>query len=187
MKVGINTFLFTSPFTSESIDWLSKFAGWGFDSVEIAVENPDDINAALINETLQKNNLRCETVCAVMTPERDLRGTIDQQRSALEYLKGTMEVMKQIGAKMLVGPLYSSVGRAEAVTDEDYKAQWMTVVNHLRVLCDCAKLKGLTLAIEPLNRFETDFINTCTQGLRLISDVNKRQPPYSSGYFSHEY
>ena len=105
--------------------------------------------------------------------ERDLRGTSNQQQSALRYLKGTMDVMEQIGAKMLVGPLYSSVGRAEAVTDEDYKAQWNTVVDNLRVLCDYARLKGLTLAIEPLNRFETDFINTCEQALKLINDVNK--------------
>ena len=171
--IGINTFLFASPFTNESIDWLNKFAGWGFDSVEIALENASDIDAALIKRTLQKNNLICESVCAVMTTERDLRGNIDQQQTAVQYLKGTMEVMKQIGAKMLVGPLYSSVGRAEAVTDEDYKAQWLTVVTHLKELCDYAKLKGLTLAIEPLNRFETDFINTCEQALKLINDVNR--------------
>jgi len=174
MKViGINTFLFTSPFTSESIGWLDKFASWGFDSVEIAIENPEDIDAALVNKSLQKNKFRCDTVCGVMMTERDLRGTSDQQQSALKYLKGTMDVMQQIGAKMLVGPLYSSVGRADAVTDEDYKSQWSTVVKHLKELCDYAKLKGLTLAIEPLNRFETDFINTCAQGLKLISDVNK--------------
>lgn len=174
MKViGINTFLFTSPFTSESIGWLDKFAGWGFDSVEIAIENPEDIDAVLVKKALQKNKFRCDTVCGVMMTERDLRGTSDQQQSALKYLKGTMDVMEQIGAKMLVGPLYSSVGRADAVTDEDYKAQWSTVVKHLKELCDYAKLKGLTLAIEPLNRFETDFINTCAQGLKLISDVNK--------------
>lgn len=174
MKViGINTFLFTSPFTSESIDWLSKFSDWGFDSVEIAIENPEDIDTALVKATLQKNKLLCETVCAVMITDRDLRGTSHQQQSALTYLKGTMDVMEQIGAKMLVGPLYSSVGRAEAVSDEDYKAQWSIVVKHLKELCDYAKLRGLTLAIEPLNRFETDFINTCEQALKLISDVNK--------------
>jgi D-psicose/D-tagatose/L-ribulose 3-epimerase len=174
MKViGINTFLFTSPFTSESIGWLDKFAGWGFDSVEIAIENPEDIDAALIKKALERNKFSCDTVCAVMMTERDLRGTSDQQQSALKYLKGTMDVMEQIGAKMLVGPLYSSVGRADAVADEDYKTQWSTVVRHLKELCDYAKLKGLTLALEPLNRFETDFINTCAQGLRLISDVNK--------------
>ncbi len=172
MKIGINTFLFTSPFTNKDVALFPMFKSWGFDFVEIALENPSDIDAVYIKEELEKNGLDCLAICAAMGPDRDLRGTKEQQQTALSYLKGVMDQMKALGCPVLAGPLYSSVGRAEQVAKEDYKNQWKTVVAHLKDLSDYAQERNIVLAIEPLNRFETDFMNTCEQGLNMINDVN---------------
>ena len=40
MRFGINTFLFTFPFTNESTKWFKTFKKWGFDTVEIAIDDP---------------------------------------------------------------------------------------------------------------------------------------------------
>jgi D-psicose/D-tagatose/L-ribulose 3-epimerase len=172
MKFGINTFLFTSPFTNESISLFPKFKQWGFDSVEIALEDASHIDARLIRQALDDNGLTCGSICAAMGPGRDLRGTKEEQNTAAEYIKGVIDVMPVLGCPILVGPLYSSVGRAEPVSEEDYKVQWDTVVANLKVLAAYAKEKGVKLAIEPLNRYETDFINTAEQGLKMIADVD---------------
>ncbi len=170
-SIGINTFLFVSPFTNESVELFAKFSDWGFDTVEVAAEEPCKLDAVLIKASLEKHKLRCLSVCAVMGPDRDLRGTIKQQQTALHYLKEALDLSKQVGAEILAGPLYSSVGRAEAVAESEYALQEKTVIQHLKNLCNCAEEKGIKLAIEPLNRFETDFINTCEQGLALIEKV----------------
>ena len=162
-KIGINTFLFTSPFTNESVQWFSKFRSWGFDTVEIAVEDPDALDASIIKKALLKNNLSCQSICAAMGPDRDLRGNEEQQNTSLTYLKSTIDFMQKIGATLLGGPIYSSVGRADFVTTEDYKTQQDLVVKHLKDLCEYAEARSVRIAIEPLNRFETDFINTCDQ------------------------
>ena len=167
-KIGINTFLFTSPFSNECVQWFSKFKSWGFDTVEIAVEDPDILDASVIKEALLKNNLSCQSVCAAMGPDRDLRGNEEQQNTSLTYLKSTIDFTEKIGATLLGGPLYSCVGRADFVATEDYKAQQKLVVKHLKELCEYAKAKWVKLAIEPLNRFETDFLNTCDQALELL-------------------
>jgi D-psicose/D-tagatose/L-ribulose 3-epimerase len=73
--IGINTFLFTSPFTNDSVELFASFADWGFDSVEIAAENPSALDATIIKAALSKNNLRCISVAAAFGPDRDLRGT----------------------------------------------------------------------------------------------------------------
>jgi len=46
MRFGINTFLFTSPFTNQSTKLFGQFKRWGFDSVEIPVEAPSHIDPA---------------------------------------------------------------------------------------------------------------------------------------------
>jgi D-psicose/D-tagatose/L-ribulose 3-epimerase len=71
----------------------------------------------------------------------------------------------------LIGPVYSAVGRADAVPAKEYKQQWRTVVKHLKTLSACAGDKGKKICLEPLNRFETDFINTCDQALNMLADV----------------
>ena len=170
--IGINTLLFASPFTNENVALFSKFSAWGFDTVEIAVEDPSKLDAQLIKRSLESHNLHCLSVCAVMSQDRDLRGTTTQQQTAVHYIKATLDFAKQLGAEMLIGPLYSSVGRAEAVPENDQALQRETVAGHLKNLCSYAKEKQLKLAIEPLNRFETDFINTCDQALSLIEKVD---------------
>jgi D-psicose/D-tagatose/L-ribulose 3-epimerase len=79
--------------------------------------------------------------------------------------------MPLLGANMLVGPLYSSVGRAEQVTAAENKEQWLTVTNHIRALAAKAETAGLKLALEPLNRFETDFVNTAAQAIALVKAI----------------
>lgn len=171
MKFGINTFLFTSPFTTESISLFPKFKQWGFDSVEIALEDLSHIDAGIVKKALDDNGLVCGSLCVAMGPGRDLRGTEEEQQEAISYITSLLGVMNELGCPILVGPLYSSVGRADAVDPDAYRKQWNTVVAHFKVLAKYATQLNLKLAIEPLNRYETDFINTCEQALQMVNDV----------------
>ncbi|RCH53863.1 sugar phosphate isomerase/epimerase [Mucilaginibacter hurinus] len=172
MKFGINTFLFTSPFTTDSIALFPKFKQWGFDSVELAIEDAAHIDAAAVRKALDDNGLVCDSICGAFGPGRDLRGTAEEQQGSVDYIKSILDIMPTLGCTILSGPMYSTVGRTEPVEDADYKQQWDTVVGHLKQLAPYAHERGLKLAIEPLNRYETDFINTVDQGLKMIADVN---------------
>jgi len=171
MKFGINTFLFASPFTNESTRWFRRFKAWGFDGVEIAIENPTDIDPAYVKAQLDRHGLVCTSVCACFPPSRDLRGTQAQQRATIIYLKRLLDIADVLGTNIVMGPLYSATGRADAVPAAEYKRQWRTVCGHLKTICTYAEANGKIICLEPLNRFETDFLNTVEQGLRMIRQV----------------
>jgi len=171
MKFGINTFLFTSPFDNASTKLFKQFKKWGFDSVEIAIEDPSHIDPAHVKRELDRHGLVCGSVCACMGPDRDLRGTSEQQKTGLDYMMKVIDQMVALDCPSLIGPEYSAVGRADAVPPTEYKKQWATVVKNLKTLCRHAEKRGKQVCLEPLNRFETDFINTCEQGLKMIKDV----------------
>jgi D-psicose/D-tagatose/L-ribulose 3-epimerase len=172
MRFGINTFLFTSPFTTKSVGLFKNFKKWGFDSAELAIEDPSHIDPARVKEALDENGLVCGSVCGAFGLDRDLRGTPESQQNSIRYVTGLMDQMTVLGCTTFAGPVYSAVGRAEAESDKDKKTQWKLVVKNLKKLCKAAEDKGITIAIEPLNRFETDFINTCDQALAMLADVN---------------
>jgi len=171
MRLGINTFLFTSPFTNDSTKLFKTFKKWGFESIEIPIEDPSHIDPAFVKAELDKLGLVCGSVCACLGPDRDFRGTPEAQKNAMDYMIKCIDQMVVLGCPTLAGPVYSSVGRADAVPPAEYKQQWKAVVNNLRKLCDYAESKGKQVCMEPLNRFETDFINTVDQALQMIKDV----------------
>jgi len=171
MKFGINTFLFTSPFTNASTRLFPKFKAWGFDGVEIAIENPADIDPAFVKAQLNRHGLVCTSVCACFPPGRDLRGTRAQQRATVVYMKRLVDMAGGLGTNIVMGPLYSATGRANAVPTAEYKRQWRTVRGHLKTICHYAGANGKIICLEPLNRFETDFLNTVEQGLQMIREV----------------
>lgn len=171
MKFGINTFLFTSPFTNASTRLFPKFKAWGFDGVEIAIENPADIDPAFVKAQLDRHGLFCTSVCACFPPSRDLRGTKAQQRATVIYMRRLVDIAGVLGTNIIMGPLYSATGRADAVPAADYKRQWQTVRGHLKTICAYAEANKKIICLEPLNRFETDFLNTVEQGLQMIREV----------------
>jgi D-psicose/D-tagatose/L-ribulose 3-epimerase len=148
-----------------------KFKRWGFDTVEIPVEDPSHIDPAYVKQQLDRHGLVCGSVCACTGPERDLRGTAKQQRTALDYMRALLDQMVVLDAPKLIGPVYSAVGRADAVPAPEYRRQWKTVSKHLKALSTYAQERGKVICLEPLNRFETDFINTCDQALQMVRDV----------------
>jgi D-psicose/D-tagatose/L-ribulose 3-epimerase len=86
-------------------------------------------------------------------------------------MKRVLDRMVELNALTLVGVVYSTVGRTEAVPAKEKRQQWRTVVKNLKEVSRHAADRGRVIALEAINRFETDFINTCDQGLAMIADV----------------
>jgi D-psicose/D-tagatose/L-ribulose 3-epimerase len=171
MRFGINTFLFSCPFTDASTRLFPKFKKWGFESVEIGIEDPEQLDAGHLNSQLTRHGLVCGSVTPCLGPDKDLRGTPQQQRAGIQSMKRVIDFMMRIDCPRLIGVVYSTVGRAEAVPPAEKRRQWKTVAKNLLEVCNYAADRGRIVALEPINRFETDFINTCEQGLRMIEAV----------------
>ena len=171
MRFGLNSFLYTSPFTTASVGLFKKFKAWGYDTVEIPIEDPSHIDPVKVKAAADKAGIAIGSVCAAMGPGRDFRGTDEEQATGMAYCMALIDQAAIMGCPSLIGPIYSVVGKADAVPPAQQKVEWALVVKNLKVLASHAEAKGVTLCIEPLNRFETDFLNTCDQGLRLIKAV----------------
>lgn len=174
MRFGINSFLYVSPFTSESVKLFSQFKKWGFDTVEIPVEAPEHIDPAKVKAAADKAGLAIGSICACMGPGRDFRGTAAEQKTASDYVRTLIDQAATMGCPSVIGPIYSVVGKADAVEPAQQKKEFALVVKNLKPLAKYAEKKGVTLCIEPLNRFETDFLNTCDKGLTLIKAVGSK-------------
>lgn len=173
IKFGVSTWLWTSPFSTESIDELfSKTKGMGFDVVEIAVEDPSIIDAKAVKAGLEKYGLGV-VICGAFGPSRDLTHddpAVHQQ--CFSYISGCFDLCVELNAGFLAGPMYSAVGKARMVPPEQRKREWDLAVKNLRIVCEMAEKRGLKIALEPLNRFESDLVNTAEDVLRMVNDID---------------
>ncbi len=172
MKFGANTFIWASPFsTAQHLSLLDKVRGMGFDIVEIAVEDPALIDVNALKAALSNAGLEA-IVCGVFGPDRNLSSADAAIRSSADqYLRWCIDAAAALGSPVVTGPMYSAVGKARLETAAERAAEWQRAVAGLRQVCAYAAPRGVSLAFEPLNRFETDMVNVVAQGLQLIDDV----------------
>lgn len=173
VELGVSTWLWTSPFgTADAQVLFKKIAGLGYQVVEIAVEDPKLIDAVEIGKALADNGLR-GIVCGAFGPTRDLTSDDESlQQTGMAYIETCLDISQAIGARFFAGPMYSAVGKARMVSPEQRQIEWQRAVTNLRKVCQLAEERGLEIALEPLNRFESDLINNVDDLLRLIDDID---------------
>ena len=170
--VGINSWVWTSPFTDASSDLIRHAHALGFDSFEIAVEDPAHFKAdGAVTAALRETGL-VSFVCGAFGPSRDLTHDDERyRRESLDYTRAALELCKAWNARVLAGPMYSAVGKRRQLPAAQRAVEWKRAVTGLREAAKMAADAGVTLALEPLNRFETDLVNTAEQVVRLIDEI----------------
>lgn len=171
MRFGLNTFLVSAGFTDADIPLIQTFKSYGADVIELAIVEPSAVSVPLLKQALVESGLEQPIVCGAFGPGRDLRGSDADQAACVQYVSELIELATQLDSKVVCGPMYSETGRAARHTPEEREQQLALIVSHLKSLCQQAEAAGVILAVEPLNRFETDCINTLDQAVELIEAV----------------
>jgi len=173
INYGVSTWLWISPFTTEAVEPIfSKVSAMGFDVVEIAVEDPSLIDIDVVKKGLEKYQLKA-IICGAFGPSRDLTNADPAiHQNCFDYISACMDFCVALGNDFFSGPMYSAVGKARLLPPEERKREWNLAVKNLRIVCEMAEARGLRIALEPLNRFESDLVNNVDDVLRLINDIN---------------
>jgi D-psicose/D-tagatose/L-ribulose 3-epimerase len=144
----------------------------GFDWIEVPLESLDELDFKRSAEIIAATGMGVST-CAAMGPDRDLIHADKTIRdNGIAYIKGAIQATQTLGATNLVGPLYSAVGRTWQSTDEERARDTDLLVENLGELASFAGDHGVVLCVEPLNRFETSFINLAEQVIEVVDRVD---------------
>ena len=144
----------------------------GFDVVEIAVEDPTLIDVKKVRSALDDHGLKA-TICGAFGSSRDLTNESTQvQQNGLSYIEACLDICAEMGVDFFGGPMYSAVGKARMLRPAERKAEWDLAVENLQRVCEMAVARDLKIALEPLNRFESDLVNTAEDVLRMVNDIN---------------
>jgi len=171
MMIGASSYIWVSPFSTSKIDQLRHAKEIGFDIYEIAVEDPDVIDVKKVADEAKRVGINVY-VCGSYGETRDISSDVPEYRqNGMAYGKRLIDMAAAFGSPYVAGPMYAAVGRTRQAQEDEKQRQMDLAVENMKKLAEYAANKGVKLAIEPLNRFETDFINTVEQGLHFIDKI----------------
>ncbi len=171
IPIGINSWVWTSPFTDDTLNLIQKAKDFGFDTFELPLEDPAHVTPQKAADAFKAANIRA-VICGAFGPGRDLSSDSATDRNAsLTYIKSALKLAEKVGAKVLGGPMYSAVGKRRLVPDKQRKKEWDQAVKSVQKAGKMAGDFGVTLGLEPINRFEIDLMNTSEQALRFVREV----------------
>ncbi len=170
MKIGINTFIWSAQFTAAQVPLLARIKAAGFDGFEPAIFDPRTFEAKLIRQAAHDHGLET-TICGVIPRGLSL---IDEDNTVraetIDYTRRMIDATAEAGARILAGPVFAPVGYLPGRRRTD--AEWHNAIDSYRKLIPALEAADVTLAIEPLNRFETFFLNTAADAAALCRAVD---------------
>jgi len=153
-------------------DKATRAAELGFDGVELMVRDPAGLDWGKVKRTLDDVGLEVSQVVTgelygadglcLVTADEGLHGR------ALARTKAVVDLAVYLGAIVNIGRLRGQLAFLGDVPDP-----WGIAVERLDEVVGYAEERGVRIAIEPINRYETDFIHSTEDGLRLIADIRR--------------
>lgn len=147
---------------------IARLAKCGYNAIEISGE-PEKYDTKHVGKLLKDHGLYCWGSVTLMLGDRDLLAKNEAQRAmSVKYVKDTITMVKELGGKEIT-IVPSTVGKIQSQGSPDEEWQW--AVGSLKQCYEHGLKEGVKLAIEPLNRFETYFLNRHDQALALAKAV----------------
>jgi D-psicose/D-tagatose/L-ribulose 3-epimerase len=169
MKFGINTLLWSGSVGAAELDRFAGLKDAGFDGVEVPIFDPASFPAVEVRRAVERLGLACTAVSIV--PARG--GLGDEDRAIRDqseaHVRAVIDRAAEAGIGLLSGPLYSAVGYLPGRRRSD--DEWRRAVDGWQRLAPHAAAAGVTIGLEPLNRFETYFLNTAVDGAAFCDAV----------------
>ena len=169
MQIGVNTLLWTAGFSEAHLPLIAKAKALGLDGIELATFDFASFPAAAARRELeaqQMPGILCSALVAGMSLATDDAALRAQ---SMAFLQAGVRATAEAGLSLFIGPFCSAVGYlpGRRRTDEE----WKRCVDGLQELGRYSEGFNVRVAVEPLNRFETFFLNTAADALRLCEEV----------------
>ncbi len=169
MKLGVNTLIWSATYDNSVEEVLPTIKEKGFDGIEFPIFRAADLSPARVRSAMSSNDLECNTVSIFVDGLSAISDDATIRKRSIQWLKDAIAITAECGANTISGPLYCPVGYLPGrrrTADE-----WSWAIEAYQRVGDTLTEHNVSLAIEPLNRFETFFLNTAEDAALLAEEV----------------
>jgi sugar phosphate isomerase/epimerase len=149
---------------------LAHLASLGYDGAELAVREPAKLDANAVKQMLAAHHLSVPALGTGQAYVEEHLSFTDPDPAirarAIERVESHIALAREFDALVILGLIR---GKAQPGIAREQTNAWM--VDALKSLTQTARAQNVRLVLEPINRYETDLINTAADALDVITQV----------------
>jgi len=149
---------------------IEKAADMGYDGVELALKSADEINPVQLSGILSRTHMHisCISTGQVFADKGLMFTDPDKEKRAevTKIFKEFIDLAEEHGQLVNIGRVRGRIG------SDGQEAAEERFIEVARELCEYAQAKKVTLILEPVNRYEINFINSVSEGVELMKKVD---------------
>ncbi len=159
MRIGFCMLLWTTQVGEEHRPLLEDLKATGYDGVEVPIFDPDPDALAAVGRMLDEIGLERTAISALGDPAADpLSPDPAVRAAAVAHLQRVVDCTHVLGARQLGGPLHQVLGQFSGTAPTEAERERAREVH--RAVGDHAAERGVVIALEAVNRFESYFATT---------------------------
>jgi D-psicose/D-tagatose/L-ribulose 3-epimerase len=170
MKFGIHSLLFAETFVDKDMPLLDRCKKMGFDAVEIIPFDPDHFPARKVAQAAKDLALTINTGYGIPEEYNTISPDPKVRQRGVEFSKKLIDLSNEAGAEVFGGAVYCGWGYLSGKMRTADEWTW-GVEAYQKIAAHAQQTSKITLGIEPLNRFESHFINIAADAVKFIKDV----------------
>jgi len=171
MKLGIHAYAWCSQWSNETLYLIDRVKKMGLDFIELPLIVLETFDAKTVSERLKKVELGAVTSTVLMEDTDITSDDAKVRENGVKYLKDCVKATHDVGATSFTGVIYSQ--HVKNANKRPREQTWKFSAECLKEVAKFAKHLGVSIGLEPVNRYETYLINTCEQALKLKDMIDE--------------
>ncbi len=172
MRFGCCTNMIATRADRTGIEHIEQLSKAGYDYLELPLAQIMDLSEkefSNLKGQLKKLNIPCEACNNFFPADIRLTGSAVNMEIVYKYVEASLLRASELGAGVIV---FGSSGAKNIPEGFPFEEAWEQLVFLMRLINSQVKKHGITIAIEPLNKKESNIVNTLQDGLRLAQEVD---------------
>ena len=170
IRLGINTMVWSGRFVEAQFPLLAQIRAWGYETVEAGIFDFDALDPVPLRRAAADAGLAVTVTSALPADLSLLSEDANTREKTRHWLQRAVDKVAALGGTIFAGPFYHPVGALAGRSRTEI--EWSRAVEEYCRLGEAIRASGVRIAVEPLNRFETYFLNTAADTLRFCREVD---------------
>ena len=170
VSIGVDAFIWTEHFSEDELWILRKTKELGFSPLDIPIARPENFPTEKVKEINAEVGLELVTSTTLTEKANIISPDPDIRKNGIKSLKALIDINNTLNAPVLGGVNYAGWGCLSGKSRTEQEWEWS--VTAMREVAEYAKeTGGVVIAVEPVNRFETHFLNIASDAVQYCQDV----------------
>ncbi|HCU23324.1 MAG TPA: sugar phosphate isomerase/epimerase [Candidatus Atribacteria bacterium] len=169
-KFGVDTFIWSEAFSEKDLWVIPKAKELGFEVLDISISKPDSFPTQLVKEKIQETGLEVVTTTTLNKETNLISDDPAIRKNGIEFMKKMVDINVELGSRIIGGVVYAAWGYLSGKPRTQQEWDWS--IASMKEIAQYAQEKSqIAVCVEPVNRFETHFLNIADDAVRYCQEV----------------